>query len=289
MAEESTFVESYHNLADRFMRMVWDETGFPIIICDDTGTIVNAIDAKRIGTVHAGSQKIMAGEADEYAATAEEAAKNPLVKEGYSCPIVVDGRRVGTFGITGDLNLTGPLARLSAVILARMIREIRQQDRVSRTARSVFSQIQEMQRKTGELDREFHSLIQEMKTAVADAAQEVRETRQILETIHKISQQSHILSINGSVEATRAGEHGRAFAIVAREMTRLARDTREAGEVIQTTLQRVRTGIDNVESAIHHSESLSEAHRNVMDEVARTIQSLADAVKDLEDGAPAIT
>lgn len=278
-------MEAYHELADRFMRMVRDETGFPVIICDDSGTIVNAIDTKRIGTVHAGSQKIMAGDADEYAATAEEAAINPLVKEGYSCPIVVDGRRVGTFGITGELALTRPIARLSAVILARMLREQRKQEKVSRTARSVFSQIEALQHKTDEMDDRFHSLIREMKTAVTETASEILSTRQILDTIHKISQQSHILSINGSVEATRAGEHGRAFAIVAQEMTRLARDTRETGEVIQDTLGRVRKGIANVETAIRNSETLSEAHRSVMDEVARTIQSLADAVRELEEDA----
>jgi len=105
-------------LADRFLEFVESQTGYPAIVCDETGTIVRATLRSRIGNVHAGAQKILRYEANEAAITAEEAKANPLVKEGLNCPIIVDGCRVGTFGIAGPLETTRPLARVASVVLA---------------------------------------------------------------------------------------------------------------------------------------------------------------------------
>ena len=133
---------SFLGLAERFMNFVYRETGFPIIVCDENGVIVRAIDRNRIGDTHAGAERILAREVDEAAVTPEEAAQNPMVKEGYSCPIEIDGRRIATFGITGKLALAKPLARVAAMVLASWLREQRQQASMHRTADAVFSNVE---------------------------------------------------------------------------------------------------------------------------------------------------
>ncbi len=115
--------QRFLDLADRFIAVVKKETGFDTIVCDEAGRIARATLTSRIGEVHAGAQQIMRNGADEVGVTAADEAANPLVKEGWSCPIVVDGRRLGTFGLAGPPETTRPVARVAAVALAGWLEE----------------------------------------------------------------------------------------------------------------------------------------------------------------------
>ena len=119
----------FSKVADRFLQFVYRVTGLPIIICDDTGTIVKAVVASRIGSPHAYAQRIVRGEFDEYSVSAEQERANPLTKEGCNALIQVDGQRVGSFGLSGPIQITRPLARIAGVVIASWIKEERQRRR----------------------------------------------------------------------------------------------------------------------------------------------------------------
>jgi PAS domain S-box-containing protein len=116
-------------LAEQFLEFVKRETGFDGIVCDEAGTIALATVRRRVGDAHVGAQKIVRHEADEYAVSRAEAAANPLIKEGVNLPIVIDGRRVGTFGIAGPLEITRPLARVAAAVLATWLKDMQRAHR----------------------------------------------------------------------------------------------------------------------------------------------------------------
>jgi PAS domain S-box-containing protein len=119
--------KTFWKVAEDFIGLVYAETGFPVVVYDEQGVIRKATDRSRIGNPHAGAQKILKGEADEYYVSAEDASRNPNVKEGYSCPVVIDGNRVGCFGITGPLQATRPLARMAAMMMAARLKEVERQ------------------------------------------------------------------------------------------------------------------------------------------------------------------
>lgn len=128
-------------LAEHFMDVVHTETGFPVVIFGDDGAILRATDQARVGNRHAGARKVMQGLIEAYAVTAEEAARDPLVREGYICPVVIDGRRVAAFGITGCLERTKPLARVASRLLDAWIDDTRHQAQLRRSEqkyRSLF-------------------------------------------------------------------------------------------------------------------------------------------------------
>ena len=131
--------EKFWEIVAKIMDVIWSETGFPVLIYDDKGVIAQAIDRSRVGDLHAGAQKIMQGLVDEYAVTPEEAAANPLVKEGYSCPITIDGRRVSGIGITGRLDLAKPVAKIAVRMIDSWIETLRQQDQLERSERKFRS------------------------------------------------------------------------------------------------------------------------------------------------------
>lgn len=111
------------NILEHFLEVIHEETGFPVLIYDQKGRIMKATERDRVGDLHAGGQQIMQYQADDYAVTKEEAVNNPLIKEGYSCPITYQNERVAGFGITGKLELVEPLAKVASRLLNSMLQE----------------------------------------------------------------------------------------------------------------------------------------------------------------------
>ncbi|MDJ0874723.1 MAG: PAS domain S-box protein [Desulfobacterales bacterium] len=129
----------FWKMAEHFMEVIHSETGFPVLVYDEKGIIVRATDRGRIGDLHAGAEKIMQGLADDYAVSPEEAERNLLVREGFSCPIVVGGKRVAAFGITGKLSQTKPLAKVAVRLIHSWIEDKAHQEQLERSERKYRS------------------------------------------------------------------------------------------------------------------------------------------------------
>ncbi|MBZ4417894.1 methyl-accepting chemotaxis protein [Myxococcus sp. RHSTA-1-4] len=84
-----------------------------------------------------------------------------------------------------------------------------------------------------------------------DLEQRAREVGRVSEVVKALADQSHMLAINAAIEATRAGEHGKGFGVVARQMRDLA------DQSIQATNQ-VRGLLENMATATHHATTMSD-------------------------------
>jgi hypothetical protein len=276
------FDADFLKLADRFLALIQKDTGCNSIVCDERGQIVRATVRSRIGTSHAGAQAILRNERDEYEVTAEEAAANPLVKEGYNCPIVVDGARVGTFGIGGPLALTRPLGRVAAVVLAAWVNELRQQRELRTTASRAFAAVDGLVASAARAGREAAASAAESGSAARAAAERIEGAGEVVRAVQRIAQQSRILSINGSVEATRAGDGGRSFGVVALEMTRLADETKAASGKIEAALGQIGAAVGDLSGALAHSAAAADAGSKALVEATAVVAGLRDAIERLQ-------
>jgi methyl-accepting chemotaxis protein len=111
----------------------------------------------------------------------------------------------------------------------------------------------------------------EDRLAAADAA---------LQAVQGIGQQSRMLAINASVEATRAGEAGRAFGVIAREMLGLADGARLTSNNIQGTLRDVTASVHRLDEAGRASSA--EAAQAV--ETLRQVEGLLGSLRTALEG-----
>ncbi len=276
--------QDFWRLAARFVDFVNRETGLALIVCDETGVIREAVVKSRVGTPHAGARRILSGEVDEAFVTAEEAARDPSVKEGYNCPILLDGQRIGPFGIAGPLELSRPMARVAAAVLSSWLKELLRQRALAAATGQVMDALKALDGELQQARAQASATLAQARSASATAGEHLSSADQALRGVQDLSQQSRMLAINASVEATRAGDGGRAFGIIAREMLALADDARGASNKIQGTLKDVGGAVGALDEAGQAASGETARLVETLQAVVQRLEGLRDAVAGLDEG-----
>lgn len=125
--------------------------------------------------------------------------------------------------------------------------------------------------------------LQQSATQVSLVAQQSEKIGSILDTIRGIAEQTNLLALNAAIEAARAGEQGRGFAVVADEVRSLAQRTQESTAEIQRMIEQLQSGSDAVQATMTTSLQHADACTKLSQESGELLQSIDDVVNRVAD------
>src|SRR5471032_322289 len=125
--------------------------------------------------------------------------------------------------------------------------------------------------------------VQATATLIGDLANESRDIGKVLDVIRGLADQTNLLALNAAIEAARAGEAGRGFAVVADEVRALAHRTQQSTSEIERMIGSIQSGTEHAVDSMRNSTERAESTLNIARGAGISLDTINSAIVEINE------
>nr|WP_095110901.1 methyl-accepting chemotaxis protein [Pseudomonas sp. Irchel 3E20] len=125
--------------------------------------------------------------------------------------------------------------------------------------------------------------VQSTATLIGELAEESRDIGKVLDVIRGLADQTNLLALNAAIEAARAGEAGRGFAVVADEVRALAHRTQQSTSEIERMIASIQSGTEHAVDSMRNSTDRAESTLNIAKGAGISLDTINTAIVEINE------